>query len=261
MPFNGGEIAILERIKGVFSKKQGEQNARDLAEREIQTRMMVKAMEESAHVAAFVSAATLVNDADLLICPEAETPTGEQIADMSDEELGVLLKLADESARVNAQTQELKANLANLESAEGWEIADDLADIVLGVVESRENFAEQWRACHGIVSAEIQRRRRAAEHETNKRRFLKDNQSEFIEAMILGDDERLAELREQLENPPEAAEEPPFSVSMFEALQSADAEPARSGDDAPQRAVDEAAQHFRRQYAAQNERQDGAGED
>lgn len=260
MPFNGEEISILERITGIFTKKPERKSARDIAERETQTRMMVKAMEESAHVAAFAGAAALVRDVDLLVSPEAETPTAEQIADMSDDELDVLLKLADDSMRIDAQTKELRSGLANLESAEGWDVADDLADVVIEVVDSRERFAARWKDCRALVSDEIQARRSADQLEAERKRFLKEHHDEFMEAIVLGDVERLSELREQLENPPARDEEPPFSVSMFEAMQSADAEPARSGG-TPQRESDEAAEHFRRQYAAQNERRDGAGED
>lgn len=216
MAFMGNEITILEKVRKRFAKQpEQREDPRTEAERARQMAALSEAMGESEHVARFIEAAQAVKDADLLAAPEAETPTAEQIADMSGEELDVLLKLAGESQRTSNSTRELKEKLSNLKSAEGWEIADDLADAASAVVESRERAAEQWRACLGLVNAELQERRRAAEKEARKRRYLEEHQGEMLEAMLTGDEERLGELRAALNDPPEIAEPEPLSVQTW----------------------------------------------
>ena len=216
MAFKGNDITVLDRIRKRFEKqpKRGE-DPQTIAARDSQMRALRTAMDESEHVARFIEAAQSVKDADLLTEPEAETPTAEQIADMSGEELDVLLRLADESRQIGRNTQELSSALANLGSAEGWEIADDLADVVRAVVESRMRAADRWQGCLGLINAELAERRRAAAKEARKRRYLEEHQGEMLEAMITGDEERINELREALNDPPEFTEPEPSSVQTW----------------------------------------------
>lgn len=215
------DVSVFERVKKRFAKRpEQRENPRTEAERARQMVALSEAMDESEHVARFIEAAQAVKDADLLAAPEPETPTAEQIAAMNGEELDVLARVAGASQRISPSTQELKGKIANLESAEGWEIADDLADAASAVVESRERTAERWRACLGLVKAELQERRRAAEKEARKRRYLEEHQGEMLEAMLTGNEERINELRAALSDPPGIAEPEPSNVQTWSGYES-----------------------------------------
>ena len=259
--FNNQELGIIERLNRRFNfNKQGnQQDQADAAEIARQREALEKAAKLSAIIPDFISAATAGIDGDLLSAEASETPTKEQIAGMSDEELNVTLRLADDmrKAAADAATQELRQCLANMESAEGWDVADDLAEEVSVIIESREHVAEIGRGYYERVSAEIQSRKRAAEIEERKRHYIEEHKEEFIEALLMGDDVRVSEIREQLENPPAISEDEPTSTQAWGGFPPDMVFGAGSGESIDVTATNEAAEHFKRAY----DRQQGADGD
>ena len=259
--FNNQEMGIVERLNRRFNlnRKGKQQDRAGAAEIARQREALDKAAKLSAILPEFISAANAGIDGDLLGAEACETPTEEQIADMTDEELGVSLRLADDMRRAaaDAATQELRQAVANLEAAEGWDVADALADEISVIIESREQVAEIGRGYYDRVSAEEQRRKSAAQIEKRKRHYIKEHKEEFIEALIAGDDARVSEIREQLENPPAIPDNEPAATQTWSGFPSDTILGAGDDESADVPAMNEAAEHFKRAY----ERQQGGGAD
>lgn len=256
--FSNQEMGIIERLNKRFNlnRKGKQQDRAGAAEIARQRDALDRAAKLSAILPDFISAANAGIDGDLLSAEAPETLTEEQIADMTDEELGVSLRLADDMrhAAADAATQELRQAVANLEAAEGWDVADALADEISVIIESREQAAEIGRAYHDRVSAEAQSRKRAAEIEERKRHYIEEHKEEFLEALIVGDDARVSEIREQLENPPAIPEGEPAATQTWSGFPADMVFGAADGESADVSAPNEAAEHFKRAY----ERQQGA---
>lgn len=192
------EIPIYEKL----TKSCGFPKATHSDSDERNSNALRELVNASEALPAFASAVSADIDYKSLVRQMTEPPACEILADMPDDELAVMLKIADDqvNARNGNDVRKLRGCVENLETVEDWAMANYAMSEILAIIDSYDRLAAAWEPFRLAIRAEQKRRAEIIDKQQRRKRYIEENYLEIIEGLLTGDGRD--EILRNVENPP-----------------------------------------------------------